>query len=122
MPQPLQPISEAIQRGEKQQAIELIKQALSIDPYDIEMLLVLATLVDEPTRKRQVLNRVLSREPTNKTARDMLLEMDRAELSAYRLKPNPAPAPKTVPASAPQTPIDNPSSRHYLSNKKLRNS
>lgn len=46
MPQPLQPISEAIQRGEKQQAIELIKQALSIDPYDIERLLILATLVD----------------------------------------------------------------------------
>lgn len=86
MPQPTQPIIEAIQRGEKQQTIELIKQALSVDPYDIEMLLVLATLVDEPTRKRQVLNRVLSREPANKTARDMLLEMDRAELSAYHLK------------------------------------
>lgn len=106
MPQPLQPVTEAIQRGEKHKALELIKEALSIDPYDIEMLLILATLVDEPTRKRQVLNRVLSREPTNKTARDMLLEMDRAELSAYRIKPNPAPVSKTAPTSAPQTPID----------------
>ncbi|HEX6034990.1 MAG TPA: hypothetical protein VFY83_11165, partial [Anaerolineales bacterium] len=111
MPQPTQPIFEAIQRGEKQQAIELLKQALSIDPYDIEMLLILATLVDEPTRKRQVLNRVLSREPVNKAARDMLLEMDRAELSAYRLKPNLAPPPKAATVPAPQAPIDHPSSR-----------
>jgi hypothetical protein len=105
MPQPLQPVNEAIRRGEKQKAIELIKGALSVDPYDIDMLLVLATLVEEPTRKRQVLNRVLSREPTNKTARDMLLEMDRAEMSAYRLNPNPAPPP------APKIPTQDVSSR-----------
>ena len=103
MPQPIQPVIEAIQRGEKQQAIELIKQALSVDPYDIEMLLALATLVEEPTRKRQVLNRVLSREPVNKTAREMLLEMDRAELSAYRLKPNPvSPTPTQNVSSKPE--------------------
>ena len=103
MPQPTQPVNEAIQRGEIQQALELIKQALSSDPYDIEMLLILATLVEEPTRKRQVLNRVLSREPANKTARDMLLEMDRAELSAYRLQPHPvSPTPTQNVSNVPE--------------------
>src|SRR5687768_4693646 len=103
MPQPTQPVNEAIQRGEIQQALELIKQALSSDPYDIEMLLILATLVEEPTRKRQVLNRVLSRGPANKTARDMLLEMDRAELSAYRLQPHPvSPTPTQNVSNVPE--------------------
>jgi Flp pilus assembly protein TadD len=84
MPQSIQPITDAIRRGDKNKAIELVKQALSIDPNDIDILLVLAAIVDEPTRKRQVLNRVLSLSPTSKAARAMLLEMDGAEMSAYR--------------------------------------
>jgi hypothetical protein len=94
MPPSIQPITDAIRQGDKNKAIELIKQALSTNPNDIDILLVLATLVEEPTRKRQVLNRILSAAPTHKTAREMLLEMDRGEMSAYRLKPNPAPAPE----------------------------
>ena len=54
MPQPVAPVIEAIQRGEKQKAIGLIKAALRVDPDDIQMLLVVATLGDEPTHKRQV--------------------------------------------------------------------
>ena len=54
MPQPVAPVIEAIQRGEKQKAIALIKVALRVDPDDIQMPVVLATLVDEPTHKRQV--------------------------------------------------------------------
>jgi hypothetical protein len=46
MPQPIQPITDAIQRGDKNQAVELIKQALSVDPRDVDVLLVLATIVE----------------------------------------------------------------------------
>ena len=81
MPQLRQPIREAIQRGERGKAIELIKQALAADPNDIEVLLLLAAILDEPDRKRQVLQRVLSIAPENTAARKMLFEVDLAERS-----------------------------------------
>ena len=105
MPQSIQPVTEAIQRGEKHKAIELIKQALSVDPNDIDMLLVLATLVEEPSRKRQVLNRILSLESTNQAARGMLLEMDRLEMRAVQSPPKPAPEPEPVAPPTPQSPL-----------------
>jgi len=105
MPQSVQPVTEAIQRGEKHKAIELIKQALSVDPNDIDMLLVLATLAEEPSRKRQVLNRILSLEPTNQAARGMLLEMDRLEMRAVHSPPKPAPEPEPAVPPTPQSPL-----------------
>lgn len=83
----IQSAMEAASRGDKNTALGLINQACDVNPNDTDALLVLATLVDEPTRKRQILNRVFSLDPTNKAAREMLLEMDRAEISAYASKP-----------------------------------
>lgn len=97
MPQSIQPVIEAIKRGEKQKAIELIKQALSVDPSDINMLMVLATILEDPSRKRKVLNRVLSLAPSNQDARGMLLELDRVEMSAFPAPSKPAPAPVSEP-------------------------
>ena len=78
---------EAANQGEKPKAAELVKQVLSANSNDMDAWLVLATIVDDPQRKRQCLNHVLSLDATNKTAREMLLEMDRAELNSYRSQP-----------------------------------
>ena len=75
---------EAANQGDKAKALDIVKQALSTNPNEIDALLALATFVDEPARKRQVLNRVLSLDPTNKTARETMLELDRAEINSYR--------------------------------------
>src|SRR5215207_5042960 len=91
---------DAANQGNKNKAIELIKQALTVNPSDVDMLLAFATIVDEPTRKRQILNRVLSLEATHKYAREMLLEMDRAELRAHRSQP--VSAPVSIQQSKPQ--------------------
>lgn len=102
---------DAANQGNKNKAIDFLKQALNNNPKDIDALLVLAAIVNEPTRKRQVLNRILSLAPTNKDAREMLLEMDRAEMSAYRPQPGHAPVPQ--PTSQPMPQLSTPN----LSNK-----
>lgn len=102
---------DAANQGNKNKAIDFLKQALNNNPKDIDALLVLAAIVNEPTRKRQVLNRILSLTPTNKDAREMLLELDRAEMSAYRPQPGPAPVPQ--PTSQPMPQLSTPN----LSNK-----
>ncbi len=105
--QPLvQSAIQAIQRGDKRTALDLLQQALALDPKDVDALLTLAPLVEEPTRKRQVLNRILSVEPTHKVARETLLEMDRAEMGIYRpaslsSTPSILPAQPTPTASKP---------------------
>jgi hypothetical protein len=79
--QPLvQSAVEAANRGQKKEAMELLKQALSANPNDVDAWLVVAAVVDQPERKRQCLNRVLSLDPVNQIARDELLEMDRAAM------------------------------------------
>jgi Flp pilus assembly protein TadD len=98
----VQSAREAFHQGDKSKARDLLKQALGTNPNDIEVWLLLANVVDEPQRKRQCLNRVLSLEATNKTAREMLLEMDRAELNSYRTQPRPATLPTAQ--SQPETP------------------
>src|SRR5574339_15564 len=86
----IQSAIEAAGRGEKSKALDLLKQALNTNPKDVEALLALASLADEPMRKRQVLNRILSVDATNRPAREMLLELDRAEMSAFRSQTAPA--------------------------------
>lgn len=78
---------EAAQQGDRTKAVDLLKQELSENPNSIEALLAMVTMVDEPTRKRQLLNRVLSLDATNKVARETMLELDRAEINAYRTQP-----------------------------------
>src|SRR5215218_3084852 len=68
-----------------------LKQTLKNNPKDIEALLKLASLLGqlkEPDLegRRTILNRVLSLDPVNKAARDMLLEMDRAEMGGTQVQ------------------------------------
>ena len=68
-----------------------LKQTLKNNPKDIDALLKLATLLGqlkEPDLegRRTILNRVLSLDPVNKAARDMLLEMDRAEMGGTQVQ------------------------------------
>lgn len=113
----IQSAGEAASQGDKSKALELLKQALSTNPNDIDALLAFAALVDEPTRKRQIVNRILSLDAVNRQARDMLLEMDRAELHSYRTQVAGAPAvaqpaPSSTPqASSPQKPAGEPASK-----------
>ena len=104
--QPLvQSAIDAANQGNKSKAIELLKQILNTNPKDIEALVTLATLVDEPTRRRQVLNRILSLDATNKAARAMLLELDRAELNSYRSQASsPSAAVAQSPSALPSSP------------------
>jgi len=80
-----------------------VQQALRKNPNDIESLLWLAAMLGALTKpeldqKRKVLQRVLSLEPANHKARQMLLEMDRAAIggdvsrlsAAVILTPQPA--------------------------------
>jgi hypothetical protein len=102
---------DAANQGDKMKAFELLKEELGVNPSNIDALLALASLTDEPTSKRKVLNRVLSLEATNKTARDMMLELDRAEIHSYRSQVAPStptmaqslsPSPVSAPISAPE--------------------
>jgi hypothetical protein len=79
--QPLvQSAIDAANRGENNKAIEFIKQELAANPNDVDAWLVLAAVVEQPERKRQCLNRVLTLDSTNQIARDELLEMDRSAM------------------------------------------
>ncbi len=60
--------------------VKRLRQALKRNPNDIDSQLKLVAKVKDPELKRKVLNRVLTLEPINQTARDMLLELDRAEM------------------------------------------
>jgi hypothetical protein len=59
-----------------------IQQALWKDPNDVDSLLELAALHDgsDLDQKRKILHRILYLEPAHRTARQMLLEMDRREI------------------------------------------
>ena len=81
-------------------AFELIQQALHTNPRDVDALFVLANLSEEPTHKRQALNRILTVEPTNKAAREMMLQMDRAEISPYLHRSTGATAAQSQPDTA----------------------
>ena len=80
MHQFVQSAIEAANQGDKNKAIDFIKQVLSANPNDVDAWLVLAAVVDEPERKRQCLKRVLTLDPVNQLAREELLEMDRAAM------------------------------------------
>lgn len=82
-------------QGNKPKAIELVRQALTSDPNDIDAWLVLAAVVDDPERKRQCLERVLRLDPTNKLAREEILQMDRAHMGGSVPRSQPVAAPVT---------------------------
>ena len=80
MHQFVQSAIEAAKQGDNNKALAFLKQVLNSNSNDIDAWLVLAAVVDDPQRKRQCLNRVLTLDPVNKVAREELLEMDRAEM------------------------------------------
>jgi hypothetical protein len=120
MHQLVQSAIEAAKIGDKNRAIDLLKQVLNTNPNDVDAWLVLAAVMDDPQRKRQCLNRVLTLDPVNMMARDELLEMDRAAMGgAAPFKPEPSrafasrasvdqspdkPAPVSKPAPQPEKP------------------
>jgi hypothetical protein len=92
MHQFVQSAIEAANQGDKNKAMSFLKEVISANPKDADAWLVLAAIIDEPERKRQCLNRVLSLDPTNKLAREELLEMDRASMggaSPFTAEPSP---------------------------------
>src|ERR1051325_8390129 len=58
-----------------------LQQALRKNPNDIASLLKLAVRLKDQELKRKILNRALRLDPVNQAAREMLLKMDRDELS-----------------------------------------
>ncbi len=92
MDQLVQAAITAARQGNRPKAIELIKEVLCTNPNDIEAWLVLSRLVDQPERKRQCLNRVLSLDAGNKMAREELLKLDRAAMGVPILQTAAAPA------------------------------
>jgi hypothetical protein len=74
---------EAAKLGQKNKAVQFLKQALTANPNDTEAMLVLAGLLDQPDRKRQILNRILALEPLNKLAREEMLKLDRMTMRTF---------------------------------------
>jgi len=119
MHQFVQSAIDAANQGDKNKAMNFIKEVLASNPNDVDAWLVLAAVVDEPQRKRQCLNRVLSLDPTNKLAREELLEMDRASMGGTPpFTPEPvADARQGAPASEPKPQTRSQPSMSLESNK-----
>jgi hypothetical protein len=94
MHQFVQSAIEAAKHGDKNKALDFIKQVLAANPNDVEAWLVLATVVDDHERKSQCLKRVLSLDPTNQIARKEMLEMDRAAMGGAPISPVAPPSSK----------------------------
>jgi hypothetical protein len=94
---------DAARQGDKTKSIDLVRQVLTSNPNDVDAWMVLAAVVDDPERKRQCLNRVLTIDPTNSIAREELLDMDRAHMSAVPSQPVVEPTSKTSPQPEPPT-------------------
>lgn len=71
----------AIRQGDKNKAIEHLKQAIAANQNDVDAWLVLSAVLDQSERKRQCLNRVLTLDPANKIAREEMLKLDRAAMA-----------------------------------------
>ena len=88
MHQLVQSAIEASRQGNKNKAMGILKQVLTANPNDAEAMLALAALMDEPDRKRQVLNQVLKVDPVNQLARDELLKLDRPAMGTFASETN----------------------------------
>ncbi len=104
----LQKAIDAIQSGQKSAALGLLKQAIIENPADPTAWVWLARAVDDPTKKRECLQRALRIDPEHKFAQKTLDELDgRASTPAA---PAPAaPLPSVQPAVGrslrPQAPV-----------------
>jgi hypothetical protein len=97
---------EAEKSGDRTRAQGYLKQALTGNPRDVDAWLVLAATFDDPEKKRQCLNKVLTIDPVNQIARDELLEMDRAFLGGVSSqKSEPTPRAVMEPPPSPPAPV-----------------
>ena len=80
-----------------------LEKALRDNPKDIDAQLKTASMLDDPELKRKLLNCTLSLDPTNKTAREMLLEMDRAEMHAGFSQQSPQTTSASIPSEKKQS-------------------
>lgn len=84
-----------------------VQQNLKANPNDIDSLVLLASMIkDNPALKRDVVERILKLEPTNKFARTILLDLDRAEMfnvqSVAAVPILETPAAPDIPSARPQ--------------------
>lgn len=123
---PLQKGIEAMQAGRNLQALEYFKQALQQDPRSPQAWLGIASLLDDPDRKRFCYQKVLEFDPGNSFAKLSLQEMDAPPdepMFSFPASPagSPQPAPVPVPESVPQPifpqPASNPLGRRVASQK-----
>ena len=80
---------EATQSGDKNKAFELLRQILTANPNDVDAMLVLAGLTDQPERKRQILDRALRIDPIHKVAREELTKLDRLAMGNFLAETRP---------------------------------
>jgi hypothetical protein len=93
---------EAIARGDRETARQLLAQALREQPNSEMAWMMMSTLVDQPDRKRDCLERVLRINPRNDAARERLAELEAPEVQA-EIEPVPLPEP---PEGAPLTALE----------------
>ena len=111
MNQLIESAMEAIKRGDKNKAFDLLKQVLTADPNDLDAWLVLEKITDQPERKRQILDRILRIDPVNQAAREKLTNLDRLAMGSHptETKQNPSVAtPTTLPPDISNEPLQKP--------------
>jgi len=75
-------IEQAFYQGDRKVAYQMVRAALMKDPTSIDAWLWLSKLVDDTPRQRECLERVLSLDPQNKTAREALERLRLQQLLA----------------------------------------
>jgi hypothetical protein len=90
--------------------VKQVQQKLKTNPDDVASLVKLASMFEKEDQalKRKVIDRILILEPANKAAREMLLELDRAEMFSGTVQAVPADPIVPSPAipSAPSTKLN----------------
>lgn len=84
---------EALQRGDRGTARELLREAASADPQNENAWYYLAAAQDDPALRRTYLERVLIINPLNEKARQVLVKLDEAEAAASSTTAAPATPP-----------------------------
>ena len=93
---------EAIARGDRETARQLLAQALREQPNSEMAWMIMSTLVEQPDRKHDCLERVLRINPGNDAARERLAELGASEAQA-EIEPAPPPEP---PEGAPLSALE----------------
>ena len=98
-PQSFPAAQQATQTRNRALAYQLMRQALLEDPAYVPAWIGLSTLVDEPARQRECLERALSLDPRNAAAQERLEHLRLREMLASApvlVRPAPPPAPRKL--------------------------